>query len=273
MPDETPDVAASSPAPEPAPTAPDSSGAVSPVQASDRPVENLAAEVHRRFGKFERQLESLTQYLATAQTQAQKPPQTGQQDVTDEDLWRLAQQGDRNAFDVYMTRIADRRGALQQQGVRREQSVDAQLHALGYKYPVFNDPNHPLTQTANLAYGLLIQQGYAGGKATMLEAIKTAIADRPDLVSEIHAQGGQAREGVRRSATQVAQAGQTGVAHRDTPAPPPTKTKPLSGKEAEIAQRMGVKDPGKSKERFLQRQADGRSQLGAVAGFVREEDL
>jgi len=49
--------------------------------------------------------------------------------------------------------------------------------------------------------------------------------------------------------------------------------RPLTEKERELAQRMGVKDPQKAKEAFLQRQKEGKSALGAVAGFIKEEDL
>jgi len=47
----------------------------------------------------------------------------------------------------------------------------------------------------------------------------------------------------------------------------------MSDAERALAQRMGVKDPAKAKERFLARQKAGQSALGGVAGFVREEEL
>ena len=245
--------------------------AVAPAPV-ERPIDNAVAEFNRKFAKLERQFESLTQYLTTAQppkTAEVKPPDG----VSDDDLWRLAQQGDHNAYVLYMQRIADRQFDTRYSGVRRDNTVDAQLMALGQKYPVLNDSNHPLTQTVHMAYQLFLQQGYTAGKATMLDAIKTSIADRPDLISEFYAQGQQAREAGRQSATRVAQAGQTGATHREAPAPISTKVKPSSPQEIALAKRMNIKDPVKSKERFLERQASGQSALGAVAGFIKEEEF
>ena len=222
MPDEPTDVAAAS-SPAPPEVAP---AAAEPTPVQERPIENLAAEMNRKFEKFQRQMEAMSQYLASNQSRTPEPA-APKQDVTDDDLWRLAQQGDRNAFDVYMQRIASRTAQTQFQGARRESTVDAQLVALGQKYPVFNDGAHPLTQTVQMAYQLLLQQGYPVGKVTMLDAMKTAIADRPDLVADLQSQVGIAREGARQSASRVAQAGQMGAAHRESPAPTSTiKVKP-----------------------------------------------
>ena len=241
----------------------------------DRPWQNVVGEMTRKFGRLERQLDFLASRLVE---QSPAPPKSGghatRHELSDEDLWNLAKQGERDAFDLYMQRIASRTAQTQSAGDRIERLVDAQLSTLGQKYPVLNDTSHPLTQTVQLAYQLMLGQGYPATKATMLEAIKTGIADRPDLVAELHAGGSRGRETVRQSAATVAHAGQNPSAARAaTPPPARTTVRPLTEKERELAQRMGVKDPQKAKEAFLQRQKDGKSALGAVAGFIKEEDL
>lgn len=248
-------------------------GSVTPVQG-DRPVENAVAEFHRKFTQMQRQLDAVTNYLSQAQATrpaAASPAPSG--DLSDDDLWRLAQQGDRQAFDLYTQRkaLSSSQALLQQE--QRIRVVDAQLAALGQMYPVLNDPSHPLTQTVQQAYYLLVNQGYPQNRVTLLDATKTAIADRPDLVAEMRAQVVVTRDMPRRSASQVAQAGQMGAASRATPPPSASKVKPLTKEEEALARRMGVKDPQKAKERFLQRQADGRSNLGAVGQSVREEEF
>lgn len=237
---------------------------------SDRPWQNVVGEFNRKFGKLERQLEFLVSRLP--EPAAPREPGNRNQ-MTDDDLWRLAQQGERDAFELYMQRIAARTSHAQSAGDKFERLVDAQLATLGQKYPVLNDTSHPLTQTVQLAYQLLVGQGYPANKATMLEAIKTGIADRPDLVAELQGGASRGRETVRQSAATVAQSGQTASAPRATPPPRPSTVRPLTEKERELAARMGVKDPQKAKEEFLKRQKEGKSALGAVSGFVKEEEL
>ena len=276
MPDEdvTPESSAgTAPADEPvAQTAPDGSGAVSPVQGSERPVENLAAEFHRKVSRLQSQMDAVTQYLTQAATPA-RPSAAPSGDLSDDDLWRLAQQGDRQAFDLYMERRALRTSQSVVQSDRQARLIDAQLAQLGQMYPVLNDSQHALTQTVQQAYHLLLGQGYPASRTTLLDATKTAIADRPDIVADLRAQATVTRDAGRRSATQVAQAGQMGVASRPSPAPAPARVKPLSKEELELAKRMGIKDPQKAKERFLQRQSSGQSALGGVGIHVREEEL
>ena len=81
------------------------------------------------------------------------------------------------------------------------------------------------------------------------------------------------REGARRGAANSAQSGQTGTSlRRDEPRSREGAVTVRPG-EAAIAKRMGIKDPQKAKERFLERQKSGQSALGAVSGFVHEEDF
>ena len=248
------------------------------AQAGDRPVQNIVAEFNRKLGKTQdelnRKIDAVLNYLASTPQQTRPVPSQGQGEVTDEDLWRMAQQGDRLAFEQYQTRIADRQVQQRLTADRSQNMVVSQLNTLVTKYPVLRDASHPLTQHAHQAYAVLTQNGYPANQATLLEAAKTAIADRPDLVSEIYAQSGQTREQSRQTATTRAQAGVMGAQHRRDSAPasqgPQVKMSPAS---AELAKRMGVKDPKGAKERFLKRQESGQSALGSVRGFVNEEEF
>ena len=236
----------------------------------DRPVENAVAEFNRKYEQLKRQLNDVLAYVATQRSpQPQAPPS---QEVSDEDLWRLAQQGDRSAFDLYMDRKASRVAQTQIQGQNYNRLIEAQLAALSAKYPVFNDPSHPLTQAANQAYALLVQQGAPATRATLLDAVKTAIADRDDLVSELRATRTSAPSALRQSAATRAQAGVTGATHRENAAPV-TPAPRITPAEADLARRMGIKDPAKAKERFLKRNANGESSLGSVAAFVNDKDF
>lgn len=249
-----------------------------------RPVENIVGEMNRKFGKTQQEIselgkrvDALLNYMAQAQQpQYQQPPapRPAASEVTDEDLWERAKLGDRGAFDEYMARKA-RREVSQVTSVQNRQSlVASQLQALGAKYPMLNDPSHPLTQTAQTAYQLLVRSGYPAGQETLLEAAKTAIADRPDLVSEYYSQTASAREGVRRSATGSARTGQTGGTVRNEPAAPRAgQARPLTPEQLRLAKQMGVKDPQGARERFLKRREQGISNVGAVGNMLNEEDL
>lgn len=260
----------------PAEAAPDTAP-VTAEQGSDRPEKNWVAEFKRKQERQAQQLDAVLQWIATQQqpqrvTPAPQPAAASGQ-VSDDDLWAAAQGGDRQAFELYQQRIADRRISEQLTAQNRQQLVMGQLNALVGRYPVLRDPSHPLTQTVNQAYALLVQQGYPTGQATLLEAAKTAIADRPDLVAELHTAGAQAREQSRRTATQTAQAGVTGASHRQDASPRQGNVRQITRDEAALARRMGVSDPAKAKERFLKRQEAGQSALGAVSGYINAEDL
>ncbi len=255
------------------------------TQVPDRPVQNIVGEFNRKLGKIQerfeqarnedkQKLDAILQYLASAQqaTAARQPAQ-GQGEVTDENLWTLAQQGDRAAFEEYQRRIAQREYQTKSQAERRQAMITQQLNSLVTKYPVLRDSNHPLTQHAHQAYQLLVQNGDPANQATLLEAAKIAIADRPDLVSEIFSQTSQNREQVRQTASQRAQTGVMGTSHRRADSPPQGKPVQVSEKSADLAKRMGIKDPKGAKERFLKRQETGQSGFGNVAAFVREEDI
>ena len=243
------------------------SGVTAESPTAGRTLENLAAEMHRRDEARQKQLDSVLAWIGSQGAQQRPQPQAApqSQEPSDDDLWALAQQGDRQAFETYQRRIA-RREVQQASGAQnRTNLVSAQLNALVNRYTVLRDPSHPLTQTVQQAYALLVNAGYAQGPETLLEATKTAIADRPDLITEIYSQAPQAREQTRQSASTRAQSGVTGSTVRQGSAPAPQAR--ITSEEARLAERMGVKDPKASKARFLKRQESGQSNLGAVGGF------
>jgi hypothetical protein len=248
---------------------------VTGAQGDDRPVQNVVAEFNRKFAKTQQQLDTVLQWIASQAVtqQPSAPRQADKTQVSDEDLWALAQQGDRQAFELYQERIADRRIKQDNAQQRKASMTQNQLAVYAGKYPVLNNPQHPLAQHVTAIYQALLGNGYAAGQDTLLEAIKLGVADRPDLIAAEYNAGGNAREGVRRSATQTAQSGVTGASHRNPTTPQTTQSKPLSPEQRDLAKRMGVKDGRKSIERFLQRQENGQSSLGGVRAFVDETEI
>jgi hypothetical protein len=274
VPDEDVKDATSSVAGEQAQDQPQTDATVTGAQGDDRPVQNVVAEFNRKFAKTQQQLDTVLQWIASQAVtqQAQPTRQADKTQVSDEDLWALAQQGDRQAFELYQERIADRRIKQESQQQNRTRLVQGQLAALMGRYPVLNNPQHALTQYVNAAYQAYLQNGYPAGQETLLEAAKTAIADRPDLVAAEFNAGATAREGVRRSATQSAQSGVTGVSHRQSSSSA-TQAKTVTPDQRALAKRMGIKDPGKAIKGFLDRQENGQSSLGGVRAFVNEEEI
>lgn len=240
---------------------------------ADRSPEQMFRELQRKYDQQARTQEQILQYLQSVNTTPKAAPVAPQsRDLTDEDLWALAQQGDRSAFELYQKRIAERTYAERQQVQNRTGIVDNQLRALFARYPILRDPQHALTQAVNGAYALYIQNGYAPGKDTMLMAATAAITDNPEIIASMQGAPSATREVSRQTAVNARQAGVTGVTHRQTPATGGTK-KPLTKEEVELAKRMGVTDPAGAKERFLKRNAEGQSSLGAVGGYVNQEDF
>lgn len=247
--------------------------AVSPTEIEER----LRKEFSQQFGGLKNELNTVVQYVASqaaapATTQGNPPPTPAgaTAESYDDHLFKRAAGGDKDAFVEWTDRRADAR--IQQTLAYQSANdlIDGQLRALMQKYPVLTDASHPLTQTANLAYKLMTQRGYQPGKATLLDAAKTAIADRPDLVVDL--MPATARERTRRTAVN---SGMTGASHReDAPSGGTPRQPRLSEPEWRLAQRMGFNDPKKAveaKAKFLRRQEDGTSRLGAVAGYVNDE--
>jgi len=238
--------------------------------AGDRTNEQMFREMQRRDQERQKQLDQVLAYLVSGQQQRQAPAVAERKaPPTDEELWTSAQQGDRIAFEEYQGRIAERKIAQHAGVTRNAQVVNGQLQALVNKYPVLNNPQHPLAQTTQQAYQLLLQNGYPAGPATLLDATKTAIAERPDLIAEQYTQASQAREQSRQDGTRRAQSGQMGGARQDAPR---TQTPKVTPEQQALANRMGVKDPAGAMTRFRKRQDAGNSSFGAVAAFIPEED-
>lgn len=244
-------------------------GTVTPEQGTGTPEKYVTAgEFNRKLSRVQednQRMLTMLQYIA-AQQQAPRPQAPVSQGSvgapTDEELWSRAQAGDREAFVEHQRRISAREYEARQQTTGRQNLVEVQLTALAQKYPVLNDSSHPLTQKAQTAYQLLVNNGYPANRATLLEAAKTAIADSPDLVSDIYSQGAQAREHSRQLGVRTAQSGVTGASYRNDPTPRREgSVRDTSAPEADLARRMGIKDPKAAKERFLKRQQAGQSTI------------
>lgn len=254
MDSDTPDVTQSAPSPD-APT--------------DRPIQNVVGEFNRKFSRVEQQLQSVTEALGALMAEKAAPapakPAT-KGDPVDEELWDRATKGDRDAFNEHQRRLAARTYAEIRQVEDDRTLTESQIRALYAKYPVLANGAHPLAQTAAVAHQLLVKRGRPNDQTTYLDALKTAIADRPDLVSEMHAQGPRAKEAARRDAANRAG---TGATYRNEGSGEErVRFSSPSAEEQRLAQRMGVKDINASKERFLKRHEEGRSSLGLVANSV-----
>ena len=257
----------------PADTTPPEEGtapvAVQTAPVDDRPVQNVVAEFNRKFQRMQEQNQAQFQALAQMIQGGGRHVEPQKGPASDEELWSLAQQGDRSAFELYQERIAERKFNQLSGRQNMENMVDAQLGVLQQRYPGLNDPSHPLAQLTAAVYQSMLQRGYQNGKASLLDAVKTAIADRPDLAAE-YVRPSQAQASARQSASQRAASGQMGASHRDG-APTATANVKVSSGQAEIAKRMGIKDPAKAIARFKERQASGVSNIGAVASHITEE--
>lgn len=240
----------------------------------DRPVQNLKGEFDRKFGSIEQKLNAVVGYIAQQEAvKSQSPPPAkgkSKAELTDEELWELAKAGDKEAFDAHQERKAAQTYSKLRGLEQHQQLVDGQMTILAQKYPVLRDANHPLTQTANQAYGLLVKRGYPANADTLRQATLTAIADRPELVTEMYSQVSNAREGARR--VSAGNPGVTGASHRQDPPAQGSKMR-VTPEELALARRMNVLDPVKAKERFLQRRASGQSNLGAVGALVDDGEF
>ena len=269
--EDVPSVSSTEPTPQD-PTAQVTSPAEDRVH-QDRPVENLKAEFDRKYAKVQERLDAALQHIAALRPQQPVTPVvTTATEPTDADLWSAAQQGDQRAFQVWTERIAERKARDIQQTQQRVNLVTAQLQALTQRYPVLNDGSHALTQTVQRAYQLLLSNGYPVGPATLLEAAKTAIADPPDLISELYTQTAQTRETTRATATSRSQSGVMGASSRADATPRHTP-RAISPEKKALAERMGIKDPAAAEARFFKRRADGRSHIGAVGSLLDTEDM
>lgn len=250
-----------------------------PAPVADRTYEQMFREFQRKYDEQHRTQQQILTYLSAMNPQqpvAPAPQATPSKDLTDEQLWELAKTGDRAAFEVYQSRIAERTYESKQAVQSRTGIVERQLEALKSRYPVLSDGSHELTQAVNAAYHLYIQNGYPKTKETLLQAATVAIADNPALVSQIHGAPASNREAARRNTVDAARAGVTGVSHRNAPATGARTS--LSPEQLKLAKAMGVKDPENTKKRFWERQASGQSSISpaviaALGGGEIKEDF
>ena len=254
--------------------APDLAHAAAP--APERPIENLRGEFNRKMGSIEQKFDQVLGYIAQQEADKQRaaapaapaPAKSGYAAMSDDELFAAARNGDMPAFEAWNERKAA--GVFSRmRGQENHQSlVEGQIGILHSKYPVLGNPQHALTQTVNAAQALLQRRGYPQSPATYLEAVKTAIADRPDLVAELHTQGARAREGARRVS-----AGNSGVTGATVRQDEPTQagTIRVTPEQAAIAKRMNIKDPAKALTNFVRRQETGESRFGAVANLASGE--
>jgi len=236
-------------------------------EPTERPIENLKAEMDRKLTKVERQQQEILAALA-ALTNRPAIETAPAPEYTDQQLLELANAGNAAAHQEYTRRIVAQQVGQQMQVSQQQQMVAGQLQSLYGRYPQLTDPSHALTQAAMQAKLALIRAGYpAQSAATDLEAIKLAIVDHPDL-AQPRASGPPGSPG---GAGRTPQQGIDGATPR-RPVSPTAPARALSQKERDIAARMGVKDPEHSRERFEKRQQDGRSSLSPlVHQIVREE--
>src|SRR3989442_26748 len=212
-----------------------------------------------RFASLERQIAGIAGLIQ--RVQPSQPAPQGPKDLSDEELWALAQQGNRQAFELYQERIADRRFQQRFTAQRHEDAVTQQLAVLYQRYPELSDPQNPLTQRAVAFKNVLIQMGGQNSRQTDLDAILRAVADSRDLISKPASQAPPARV--------AAASGQIGAMHRAASAPKPTPG--VSDAEASVAKKMGIKDPKGALERFQKRQDEGRSTVSpTIVSAVRE---
>lgn len=229
------------------PVTPTPEAVPAPAPEATAPAPEPQFNAQEAFARLERNLLTLATQMQGMQQSV--PPAKGEEATADE-LWSLAQQGNRQAFELYQERIADRRFDKRFSQVQSVQSVQAQINALVSQYPEFADPNHPITQKAQVFKQALVRMGEPQQSInTDLNAMLRAVADSRAII--------QPRSPVApaRSATP------SHFAPSHAAAPSAAKPEAVSDVELRLAKQMGVKDPTKAKSRFYERQANGQSSV------------
>lgn len=245
----------------------------------NRPLQNVRAEFDRKLGRLEQTLEQRLGTLTDAVNRLAVPPNSavapvsapsGVKEYTDEELLEEMAQGSKQATKMYTERIADRRAQMTAMAQEAQRIITSQINMLGTKYPQLRDPKHPLAQAVTFARTSLISAGWPNNAATFLEAIKTTLIDRDDLVAEIRSSTTRAKDTSRGFAALRSSAAGTPPAPRP-PTPKNPVVPPLSAKEKAIAARMGVKDPVKAKERLYKRHEEGRSSVSPTVAMIVDQ--
>ena len=271
MPDPVTDV--TDPSPDPEPLAADVTPVSGDVAAfpDDRPAENFKAEVDRKFGLLSRQLADLTGTLG-ALISAPSPVQPQSYPVrtaepTDAELEQAASQGNWQAQAELSRRTAARDAAALVAADQRARAVAQEVSLLAQQYPAFNDPTSPLYLAATQMRHAYIASGYANSLETTLVAMEKTLVRNPQLVSDTVRKPATAGELSRQSAASAV------TVEGTTRRPAPTTTAPatLTQKEKDIAKRMGVKDPGRSKQRLYERHEKGQSSVSPTIALITRE--
>ena len=269
MPDPLVDVTGSSPDPEPPATD------VTPVSGDvaalpdDRPAENLKAEFDRKFGLLSRQMADLTGTLGALISQPSAQPQYPLRtaEPTDAELEQAAAQGNWQAQAELSRRTAARDAASLVAADQRARAVAQEVSLLAQQYPAFNDPTSPLYLAATQMRHAYIANGYPNSLETTLVAMEKTLVRNPQLVSDAVRKPATAGELSRQSAASAVTV--EGTTRR--PASASTVPATLSQKEKDIAKRMGVKDPAKSKQRLYERHEKGQSSVSPTIALITRE--
>lgn len=230
------------------------------------PWKNRVAEMERRHQRamedqqrmFQAQLQQFAQQF---QPPAPRPaPQPAEREYTDEELLALANQGHSAAMQTLIQRQVRQQVAQQTAHQQRVGGTAAMIAQLQQRYPDFTNTASELYRHANRLYSGFIQ-GRDQLEAQFM-AYTAAIADRPDLVSGAPTPQQRAAEGARQSNVQAHESvGGTTYARQPARRQEQGFTKAVTPQEAALAQKYGVKDPLKAKQRLMERQQSGRSSV------------
>ena len=194
-------------------------------------------------------LESALSQVAQAlmQRPAQPVPQTTQE-VSDQELYTLATQGNQEAFRLLQERQADRVVTKRLTESERRGRTEAQLRELYAKYPELSQSGHVMNTRLGAFYQALTRMGDPESQETHLQAALRAVAESRDVITQRPTQPAR-----NVAAGQIAPQGQRPAA---TPALPT-----VTAEEVALAQKMGIKDPAKAKAKFWERNQKGQSRV------------
>ena len=257
MPDEpdvlvTPSSDASSSGPAPAPVSSDGT-----PPKDDRPIQNIVAEMNRKFQEQSQQLTTLTQAVATLVTQPHSrpslPAQAQAREYTDDELHQLANSGSSEATVMLARRAAQQETSAWQAEQQKQATVTNKLQLMYRNYPQLRDAQHPLGQQALANKQALLMRGQPNTFETDLEACQDAVLTNPQYVTPV----GSIAEASRQSA--LSSHNVEPGAPRRQPVPRGRVEKPLSPEAIKLSRRMGVSDPQGAIKRFLKRIEDGET--------------
>lgn len=250
--------------PDPAAPAPVSAD-VSDQVIEDRPLKNLQAEWNRKFGKIESSIAAIEVMLQAARPAQQAA--TGWEQYSNEQLMELYRAGSTEAGLKLQERLVQQQVQSATAASTKAQATQNQLNVLYAKYPQLRDPASPLYLAAMRVKAALVGTGMPGTSTeTDVQAILVAIADNPELVRP--GDGGPAQ---RRESPNAQNQLDGSTVRRAQPAKA-SAGPALSQRELDIAKRMGVKDPMKARERFMDRQQKKQSSVTPVIAVAMKEE-